>query len=180
MLCAVLAAGCDESLESVAGPTPNLTPTFASIQRDIFQATDSSGRPSCTSCHNPNGGAFRAVGLDLSTEGYASLVGVASRQKPERASRRARRPREQLSHPEDRSTGRYRRHAHAAARPIPDGRTDRDHRAMDRAWRQETTEERLRLMTRLLLLIVTLGLIGAPALAQTRPRPRRRTIPIST
>jgi cytochrome c peroxidase len=81
-LCAVLAAGCDESLESVAGPTPNLTPTFASIQRDIFQASDSSGRPSCTSCHNPNGGAFRAVGLDLSTEGYASLVGVASRQRP--------------------------------------------------------------------------------------------------
>lgn len=83
ILCAVLAAGCDESLESVAGPTPNLTPTFASIQRDIFQASDSSGRPSCTSCHNPNGGAFRAVGLDLSTEGtHASLVGVASRQKP--------------------------------------------------------------------------------------------------
>jgi cytochrome c peroxidase len=82
ILCAVLAAGCDESLESVAGPTPNLTPTFASIQRDIFQASDSSGRPSCTSCHNPNGGAFRAVGLDLSTEGYASLVGVASRQRP--------------------------------------------------------------------------------------------------
>ena len=82
ILCAVLAAGCDESLESVAGPTPNLTPTFASIQRDIFQASDSSGRPSCTSCHNPNGGAFRAVGLDLSTEGHASLVGVASRQRP--------------------------------------------------------------------------------------------------
>ena len=82
ILCAVLAAGCDESLESVAGPTPNLTPTFTSIQRDIFQASDSSGRPSCASCHNPNGGAFRAVGLDLSTEGYASLVGVASRQRP--------------------------------------------------------------------------------------------------
>ena len=82
ILCAVLAAGCDESLESVAGPTPNLTPTFSSIQRDIFQASDPSGRPSCVSCHNPNGGAFRAVGLDLSTEGYASLVGVASRQRP--------------------------------------------------------------------------------------------------
>ena len=83
ILCAVLAAGCDESLESVAGPTPALTPTLSSIQRDIFQASDSSGRPSCASCHNPNGGAFRAVGLDLSTEGtHASLVGVASRQKP--------------------------------------------------------------------------------------------------
>ena len=81
LLCSVLVSGCDESLESIAGPTPALTPTFSSIQRDIFQAGDSSGRPSCTSCHNPNGGAFRAVGLDLSTEGYGSLVGVPSRQK---------------------------------------------------------------------------------------------------
>jgi len=77
------AAGCDESLSTVAGPTPNLTPTFSSIQRDIFEAADSSGRPSCTSCHNPNGGAFRQVGLDLSTAGsYDSIVGVASREKP--------------------------------------------------------------------------------------------------
>jgi len=84
ILCAVVVAGCDESLETVAGPTPDLTPTLSSIQRDIFQASDSSGRPSCASCHNPNGGAFRAVGLDLSTEGtHASLVGVASRQKPQ-------------------------------------------------------------------------------------------------
>ena len=83
ILCAIVVSGCDESLESVAGPTPDLTPTLTSIQRDIFQASDSSGRPSCASCHNPNGGAFRAVGLDLSTEGtHASLVGVASRQKP--------------------------------------------------------------------------------------------------
>jgi mono/diheme cytochrome c family protein len=83
ILCAVLVAGCDESLETLAGPTPTLTPTLSSIQRDIFQAGDVSGRPSCASCHNPNGGAFRAVGLDLSTEGtYDSLVGAASRQKP--------------------------------------------------------------------------------------------------
>jgi hypothetical protein len=79
----IAAAGCDESLSSIAGPTPNLTPTFSSIQRDIFEAEDSSGRPSCSSCHNPNGGAFRAVGLDLSTAGsYDTIVGVASRQKP--------------------------------------------------------------------------------------------------
>jgi hypothetical protein len=82
VLSAVLVGGCDESLASLAGPTPALTPTFSSIQRDIFQAADSSGRPSCVSCHNPNGLAFRAVGLDLSTEGYGSLVGVPSRQKP--------------------------------------------------------------------------------------------------
>ena len=82
-LLSIAAAGCDESLSTVAGPTPNLTPTFSSIQRDIFEAADSSGRPSCSSCHNPNGGAFRQVGLDLSTTGsHESLVGVASRQKP--------------------------------------------------------------------------------------------------
>jgi hypothetical protein len=82
-LLSIATAGCDESLATVAGPTPNLTPTFSSIQRDIFEAADSSGRPSCSSCHNPNGGAFRSVGLDLSTAGsYDSLVGVASRQKP--------------------------------------------------------------------------------------------------
>jgi hypothetical protein len=80
---AIVLTGCDESLSSVAGPTPNLTPTFSSIQRDIFEAADSSGRPSCSSCHNPNGGAFRQVGLDMSTAGsFDSLVGVSSREKP--------------------------------------------------------------------------------------------------
>ena len=78
----VATLGCDEKLSDVAGPTPNLTPTFASIQRDIFEAADSSGRPACSACHNPNGGAFRQVGLDLSTSGsYDSLVGVRSAQK---------------------------------------------------------------------------------------------------
>src|SRR5687768_15834131 len=76
-------AGCDESLSTVAGPTPNLTPTFSSIQRDIFEAADSSGRPSCTLCHNPTNFVFRQVGLDLSNAAaYDSLVGVASREKP--------------------------------------------------------------------------------------------------
>ena len=84
LLLGTAAAGCDESLETLAGPTPNLTPTFSSVQRDIFEAADSSGRPACSSCHNPNGGAFRQVGLDLSTSGsYDSIVGVASRQKPD-------------------------------------------------------------------------------------------------
>jgi len=80
----VAVVGCDEKLSDVAGPTPDLTPTFASIQRDIFEAADSSGRPACSACHNPNGGAFRQVGLDLSSaaSSYDSLVGVASREKP--------------------------------------------------------------------------------------------------
>lgn len=80
---AVAGAACDERLADVAGPTANLTPTFSSIQRDIFQASDSSGRASCASCHNPNGGAFRQVGLDLASEGaYNSLVSVSSSQRP--------------------------------------------------------------------------------------------------
>jgi hypothetical protein len=79
----VMSSACDENLSSVAGPTPNLTPTFSSIQRDIFQAADSSGRPSCASCHNPNGFAFRSVGLDMTSDvAYALLVGVPARQKP--------------------------------------------------------------------------------------------------
>jgi mono/diheme cytochrome c family protein len=79
---AAAGAACDERL-SDAGPTSNLEPTFSSIQRDIFQAGDSAGRVSCATCHNPAGGAFRQVGLDLGSEGaYNSLVGVPSVQRP--------------------------------------------------------------------------------------------------
>jgi hypothetical protein len=83
-LLGIAASGCDESLSSFAGPTPNLTPTFSSIQRDIFEAPDSSGRPACTGCHNPgNVLTFRQVGLNMtSAASYDSLVGIASRQKP--------------------------------------------------------------------------------------------------
>ena len=133
-----LVSGCDESLETVAGPTPDLTPTLTSIQRDIFQASDSSGRPSCASCHNPNGGAFRAVGLDLSTEGtHDSLVGVASRQKPKVLRVAPGDPANSYLIQKIEGRGRYRRRAHAATRAVSDGRTDRDHQALDRAWRQE-------------------------------------------
>src|ERR1700752_1864976 len=34
-------AACDEGLTNIAGPTPNLEPTFSSIQRDIFENADS-------------------------------------------------------------------------------------------------------------------------------------------
>lgn len=75
--------GCDEGLSSIAGPTPNLEPTFSSIQREIFQTTDSAGRAACINCHHPTGSAFRAVGLDLtSNAAYGLLVGVPSREKP--------------------------------------------------------------------------------------------------
>lgn len=71
-----LGVACDEKLSDIAGPTPNLTPTLSSIQRDIFNAADSTARPACTGCHGAGRGAG---GLSL-TEGaaYAGLVGVAS------------------------------------------------------------------------------------------------------
>lgn len=75
-------AACDEALSSLTGPTPNLQPTFSSIQQDIFSATDSSGRAACTSCHTSTG-RTPAGGLDLTGAGaHARLVGVASLQKP--------------------------------------------------------------------------------------------------
>jgi hypothetical protein len=78
---AVSAAGCDEKLADVAGPTPNLQPTLASIQRDIFSAADSSGRAACTQCHNA-GNRNNAASLSLA-EGaaFGDLVNVPSRNK---------------------------------------------------------------------------------------------------
>jgi hypothetical protein len=76
------AAGCDEALSDLAGPTPNLEPTFSSIQREIFDTTDSSGRRACTNCHNPVGRPF-AGGLDLTANSaYNSLVNVRSVLQP--------------------------------------------------------------------------------------------------
>lgn len=79
LVCAVSA--CDEQLSDVAGPTPNLTSTFSSIQRDIFNTTDSSGRVACISCHTDNG-RMPAGGLVL-LEGrsYQNLVNASSRLK---------------------------------------------------------------------------------------------------
>lgn len=80
---ALTAAACDEKLSDVTGPTPNLQPTFSSIAREIFQTTDSSGRLACTQCHTASGGRTPPQGLNLDPgAAYASLVGVASRQKP--------------------------------------------------------------------------------------------------
>jgi hypothetical protein len=71
---------CDEKLSDIAGPTPNLEPTFSSIQQHIFNAPDSTGRPACTSCHNLE----RLSGTMNLREGaaYASLVSVPSTRKP--------------------------------------------------------------------------------------------------
>jgi hypothetical protein len=75
-------AGCDESVANLVGPTPELRPAFSSIQKQIFETDDSSGRPACVQCHNA-GGQFFAGGLNLEQAvAYGNLVNVASRDKP--------------------------------------------------------------------------------------------------
>jgi len=79
---ASLAAACDEKLSDLAGPSPNLQPTFSSVQHEIFEARDASGRAACTECHTDAGGRTPSGGLNLRHEvAYASLVSVASRGK---------------------------------------------------------------------------------------------------
>ena len=73
------ASACDEKLSDIAGPTPNLEPTLSSIQREIFSASESSGRAACTQCHT-NVGRQPSVPGFLLTEGqsFNSLVGHSS------------------------------------------------------------------------------------------------------
>ena len=79
---ASLAVACDEKLSDLAGPSPNLEPTFSSIQHEILEARDASGRAACTECHTDAGGRNPSGGLNLRHDlAYASLVGVASRGK---------------------------------------------------------------------------------------------------
>ena len=76
------AVACDEKLSDLAGPSPNLEPTFSSVQREIFEARDAAGRAACTECHTDAGGRTPSGGLNLRHEvAYAALVGVASRGK---------------------------------------------------------------------------------------------------
>lgn len=76
------AVGCDEKLDTVTGPSPNLTPTFSSIQKEIFETTDPNGRQACTICHT-NVGRTPAGGLNLlASASYAALVNVNSVAKP--------------------------------------------------------------------------------------------------
>jgi len=87
MIVLVLAAGltgaaCDEKLSKLAGPTPNLEPTFSSVQAQIFETTDSAGRRACIVCHT-NVGRNPSGGLNLVHDGaYDQLVNVASARKP--------------------------------------------------------------------------------------------------
>jgi hypothetical protein len=52
---AAVFTSCDEKLSTLAGPTPNLAPTFATIQSEVFEKSDSAGRPACTNCHTAVG-----------------------------------------------------------------------------------------------------------------------------
>ena len=79
---ALLNAGCDEKLSSITGPTPDLAPNFAAIQRTIFDVPDSSGRLACVQCHSDQG-RTPASNLALNEgRAYSQLVGRASLGKP--------------------------------------------------------------------------------------------------
>jgi hypothetical protein len=82
MVAALAWAGCDESLSSITGPTPNLEPSLSSIQTNIFNMSDSSGRLACIGCHtdvgrNPAGGLVLLEGRS-----YQQLVARVSTGKP--------------------------------------------------------------------------------------------------
>jgi hypothetical protein len=75
-------SACDESLSDIAGPSPNLTTTFSSIQEFIFESSDENGRVACIQCHT-DVGRVPAAGMVLTrSAAYANLVGVASSGKP--------------------------------------------------------------------------------------------------
>jgi len=79
----IAAAACDEKLSTVAGPTPSLEPTFASVQSQIFETTDAAGRTACVTCHT-NVGRTPSGGLNLAHDvAYDQLINVASRAKPD-------------------------------------------------------------------------------------------------
>jgi len=74
-------AACDEKLSDVAGPTPNLTPTYSSIQQEIFNTTDASGRLACITCHTDNGRTPAGGLVLLEGRSYQALVSQPSRFK---------------------------------------------------------------------------------------------------
>ena len=80
LVCAsVLWSACDEEVSTLAGPTPTLDASFASIQREIFESTDSAGRTACTQCHTSLG-RNPAGQLNLTHDvAYDQLVNAAVR-----------------------------------------------------------------------------------------------------
>jgi hypothetical protein len=77
-----LFTACDEKLSKIAGPSPNLEPTFASVQQNIFESADSAGRVACIGCHTSTG-RTPSGGLNLNHDvAYEQLINAASRGKP--------------------------------------------------------------------------------------------------
>jgi hypothetical protein len=76
-LCAV-AAGCDEKLSDLTGPTPSLEPTFSSVRSLIVTQSDSAGRTACVACHT-NVGRAPAGALNMAGDTYAAFVNQPSR-----------------------------------------------------------------------------------------------------
>jgi hypothetical protein len=68
-------SSCDEKLSDLTGPTPNLKPTFASIQSEILSQK-------CVGCHNGTGARLPGIMNLKEGSAYASLVGVPSIERP--------------------------------------------------------------------------------------------------
>jgi hypothetical protein len=75
-------AACDEKLSSITGPTPDLAPSFRSLQSSIFSNTDPSNRLACVQCHTDQGRTPTGNLVLLEGRAYQQLVGRASTTKP--------------------------------------------------------------------------------------------------
>jgi len=87
-LLAACVTACDESADdflrqtSIMSPTPNLEATFSSIQQNVFENADSSGRVACINCHTAVGRPAPAGNLNLTRDAaYAQLVNRMSSQR---------------------------------------------------------------------------------------------------
>ena len=68
---------------SLAGPTPDLEPTFASVQSQIFESTDVAGRQACVSLRTPMSDGTPPGGLNLAhAVAYDQIVNVVTPRKP--------------------------------------------------------------------------------------------------
>ncbi len=78
----LMVASCESvnKLSNLTGPTPDLAPTFSSIQLAVIQSSGSNPQR-CIACHTSQG-RNPAAGLDLSVNAFSGLVNVASRNKP--------------------------------------------------------------------------------------------------
>jgi hypothetical protein len=78
----IASVACDEKLSTLAGPTPDLEATFASVQKNVFETTDSAGRTSCVTCHTDVGRTPAGGLILLHDRAYDQLVNVESTEVP--------------------------------------------------------------------------------------------------